>query len=64
MLLYGKEHYKEILLANENFFTVEQNYRVYAQSSTEACKLVPRTERGHYPVWWGVYDGVTSLHFC
>ena len=26
--------------------------------------MVPRIERGHYPVWWGVsYDDVT-LHFC
>ena len=65
-LLYGKEHYKEILFTDEKIFTVKeifnkQNDRVYRWSSKEARDLVPRIERGHYPVWWGVsYDGITS----
>ena len=69
LLLYGKENYKETLFTDEKFFTVEetfnkQNDRVYARSSKEARKLVPRIEWGHYPalvmVWW---DSVT-LNFC
>ena len=55
---------------DEKIFTAEetfskQNDRVYAQSSKEARKLVPRIEQDHYPasvMFWG--DSVTSLHFC
>ena len=26
--------------------------------------MVPRIKQGYYPVWWGVFDDVTSLHLC
>ena len=55
LLSYSKEHYKEILLTDEKNFTVEetfnkQNDKVYAWSSKEARKLVPRIEQGLYGV--------------
>ena len=69
-MLYGIEHYKEILFTDEKHFFVaetfnKQNDRVYARSSKEAHELVPGIKRGHYPasvmVWW---NGVNSLHIC
>jgi hypothetical protein len=48
-------------------FNVEETFNkendgVYARSSREAGKLVPRIEWGHYPLWRGVsYDDVTFL---
>jgi hypothetical protein len=49
LLLYNKEHYKEILFTDEKKFTVEetlykQNDRVYARSYKEARKLVLRID--------------------
>ena len=49
LLLYGKEHYKQIFFTDEKMFTVEetfnkQNNRVYAWASKEACELVPRVK--------------------
>ena len=70
LLLYGKEHYKEIIFTDENIFTVEetinkQNDRVYALSSREARELILRIEQTSVMIWQGVsYDGVTSLGFC
>ena len=69
LLFYGKCLTKNPLYRWKNFTVEEtfnkQNDRVYAWSSKEACKLVPRIERVRYPasgmVWW---DGVTSLHSC
>ena len=29
----------------------KQNDKAYARASKEARELVPRIERGHYPVW-------------
>ena len=60
---------KKFSLQKKNFAVEEtfnkQNNRVYSWSSKEACKLVPRIKRGHYPVLWGVsYDDITSLHLC
>jgi hypothetical protein len=45
--LYAKELYEEIFLTDEKMFSMEetsnkQNDRVYAWSSKEAHKLVPR----------------------
>lgn len=66
--------HENILFTDEKIFTVEevfnkQNDKIYATSSKEAKKVVPRVQRGHHPssvmVWWGVsHHGVTSLHFC
>ena len=55
VMLYGKEHYKELLFIDERIFTTEetinkQNNRVYTRSCNEARKQVPRIEQGHYPV--------------
>ncbi|XP_068083479.1 uncharacterized protein [Anabrus simplex] len=49
-------------------FNVE-NDRVYASSTREASKKVPKIRRAHHPssvmVWSGVsYSGTTQLHFC
>jgi hypothetical protein len=49
LLLYGKEHYNEILFTDEKIFTVEEtsnkkNYRVYAQSFKKAHELVTSIE--------------------
>ena len=66
VVVVPKECYREILFSDDKIFALKetfnkQNDRVYIESSKEACKLVPRIELGHYPVWWGVsYDGITS----
>ena len=68
--MYGKGHNKEILVTDEKNFTVEetfnkQNDRVYAMSSKEAHKLMPRIKQGHFPASMMVWCwGITSLHFC
>lgn len=66
--------HENILFTDEKIFTVEekfnrQNDRVYARTSSEAKKIIPKVQRGHHPssvmVWWGVsHHGVTKLHFC
>ena len=55
--MYSKERYKEILFTDDKMFTVEgtfnkQNDRVYARSSREARKLVPRIDPASVMVWW------------
>lgn len=69
----GKK-YREILFSDEFFFNVEESFikkndRVYAHSSEEASRRVPRVQRGHHPsafmVWLGVsYLGPTEVFFC
>lgn len=74
LLWHATNGHENILFTDEKIFTVEevfnkQNDKVYATSSEEAKKTVPRVQRGHHPasvmVWWGVsHKGVTTLHFC
>lgn len=74
LLWHAANGLENILFTDEKIFTVEQvfnkqNDKVYATSSEEAKKTVPRVQRGHHPafvmVWWGVSNkGVTTLHFC
>lgn len=71
---YAKNRHRDILFTDEKIFDIEEKYnkqndRVYARSSEEAGKKVPRVQHGHHPssvmVWLGVsYYGPTEVHFC
>lgn len=71
---YAKNRHRDILFTDEKIFDIEEKYnkqndRVYAKSSEEAAKKVPRVQHGHHPssvmVWLGVsYYGPTEVHFC
>ena len=70
LLLYGKEHYKEIIFTDEKIFTAEQTFnkqsdKVYTWPSKEARELVSGIEQDLVMVWWEVsYDGINSIHSC
>ena len=60
---YAQNGHRRILFTDEKIFTIEesfnrQNDRVYASTSQEARKQVPKVQRAHHPssvmVWWGV----------
>ncbi|CAG4973152.1 unnamed protein product [Colias eurytheme] len=71
---YAKNRHRDILFTDEKIFDIEEKYnkrndRVYAGSSEEAGKKVPRVQHGHHPssvmVWLGIsYYGPTEVHFC
>lgn len=66
---YAGNNNREILFSDEKIFYVEESYNkqnvtVFAHSSEEASKHVPRVQRAHFPsslmVWLGVsYWGLT-----
>lgn len=71
---YAKNKHRDILFTDEKIFNIEEKYnkqndRVYAASSVEAGKAIPRVQHGHHPssvmIWLGVsYSGPTEVHFC
>ena len=71
---HAKNRYENILFKDEKIFTIEEQYnnqnnKIYAQTSCEVKKNIPRVQGGHLPsyvtVWWEVsHQGVTHLHFC
>jgi hypothetical protein len=69
LLLYGKEHYKEILFTNEKLWRKLSISKMmeFMQSSIKVRKLMSRIKRGHHPasmmVWWDNFLWMYSVRW-
>ena len=68
-MLFGKEHYKEILFTDEKIFTLEETFNKKKIEFMHSHSRKPRNWcQGSNEViilFGGVsYDGVSPLHFC